>query len=214
MSDSFFGMTLPLVLHNGRIVEKIPATHLSSERLAAFLDGRLTPADRSLATRHFAECSACRHELAELRLVLDSARRPDRTRWFMVGVALAAAIGFAVVLPRVMRDELHGIPADVERVRTVASAAPTIVMQDPANGAVLDRPVKLSWQSTGSNASYLVVVLDSAGGTVFRADVIEESLILPDSTRLARGGRYFWRVDARFFDGRSARTEARAFTIR
>lgn len=214
MSDSFLGMTLQLILHNGRTVEKSLSRHVSPERLAAFLDGSLGPDARRTATLHFADCATCRHELAELRSVLDSSRGSRRTR-LAVWLALAASIGFVITIPSVLRDERSAGngPVGIERERSADSIAPALIIQEPPDEAVVSAPVKLSWHSTAVNGAYRVVVTDSSGGPVFRLDLAEMSLVLPDSTRLISRGRYYWSVHARFADGRSASTPQQAFTM-
>lgn len=41
--------------------------HLSPDVLSAYIDDQLSPAERESAARHLAACTACQHELAELR---------------------------------------------------------------------------------------------------------------------------------------------------
>lgn len=59
---------------------------LMCERLAAYLEGDLTPAEQAEADRHLAECASCRETLAELRAISSEAATmprltPSRDLW-------------------------------------------------------------------------------------------------------------------------------------
>src|SRR6185503_11360105 len=109
-------MTIQFALVDGRMREEISTDHLSSDHLAAFLDGRLTGTERERAVRHFAGCGECREELTELRDMLAGAR-PGSRRW--VAPAIAAAAIVTVVTITLMMSNVERDPA--ERIRAEQS---------------------------------------------------------------------------------------------
>jgi hypothetical protein len=59
---------------------------LMCERLAAYIEGDLPPADRATAEQHFAECAACAEALVELRAIVGEAAQlpllaPEHDLW-------------------------------------------------------------------------------------------------------------------------------------
>lgn len=207
-------MTIHLALVNGRMRESIPE-HLTSERLAAFLDRRLTGADRELAVRHFASCAQCREELVELRAMLDSGRNPRTRRWFMVAGAAAAIIAF-VLVPRVASDR----SVETARVRAesgtrLPNGTQVIEVVSPSDrGVVVRQGLELFWRPVAARATYLVAIQDTSGNEVWRVLSGDTSVVVPDTARLNSGHRYFWSVDARLADGGMAKTGVRSFIVR
>lgn len=196
--------------------DETSSVHLTSDRVAAFLDSRLTGAERDAAVRHLAECAQCRAEVTELRAVLDTSRERRPHRWIAAATGLAAILAFAM-LPRLVSNDtgntVSGLTRAEEGVRT-AEGVPGVTIHSPADSANVARDgLTLAWSSVGAGAVYDVTVQDSAGGTVWRARVSDTSVVLPDSARLTAGSRYFWSVDARLADGRTTKTTFR-FTIR
>jgi hypothetical protein len=209
-------MTIHLALVNGRMRGEISSDHVSSDHLAAFLDGRLTGAERERAVRHFAGCNECRQELTELRVVLGSVRRPGSRRWVVVATATAAILTF-MMLPRGGDDTPEGKGA---RVRAESGLRlpdePAIAVVSPADqSTVRQSGVALVWRSAGVGATYSLTVQDSSGGEVWRrVNLVDTSITVPDSVRLRPGHLYFWSVDARLGDGGTAKTGARTFIVR
>ena len=214
-SDSLRRMTIQLVLVDGRMRDETSTDHLSADHFAAFLDGRLTGADRERAVRHFTGCAECREELTELRDMLSVARRPSSRRWV---VAAAAAVIFAVVLMPRIRGDTAGDGAG--RVRTdeglrLPSGTSAIAVVAPPDQAVVEGRLELSWRSAGVGATYSVTVQDSSGTEVWkRASLVDTSIVVPATTGLAPRSRYFWSVDARLADGSTASTGVRSFVVR
>ena len=194
--------------------DETSSVHLTSDRVAAFLDGSLSGVDRERAVRHLAECADCRSEVTELRTVLDSARNVRPRRWIAAAAGVAAILAFAVV-PRLIRDDLTtqgaGVPTDV--VRAADGDAPLSILS-PTDSASLPRAgLTLMWQSVGTGVEYSVVVLDTAGASIWSTRLTDTTATLPDTARLYPGLSYYWKVDARLADGRSAKTGANQFTI-
>jgi hypothetical protein len=208
-------MIIHLALVNGRMRGEISSDHVSSEHLAAFLDGRLTGAERDRAVRHFASCGECRAELTALRDVIDSpGATPVRRR--IVAVAAAAAILAIIAIPRIASDPANGGHTNVRAAEGAGVAEAVIAVVSPADQAtVAPSGVKLSWRAAGPAATYSITVQDSAGGEVWkRSSLPDTSITIPDSIRLRPGSLYFWSVDARLADGSTAKTGARAFIVR
>lgn len=212
MSDSYIGMTTCLTLHNGRLMQKSVTAHPSAQRLAAFLDARLTADERAEAMAHFAACAECRHELTALRQVLESAPRTSSRRWIAGAAALAAALVFAVVLPRARGTDPEA-PGPASGVRAL-DGSESIAISGPKDGDRIGLPLTLTWQSAGTDGSYLLVVTDSAGTEVLRRTGSDTSVTLPANIRLVPGARYFWSVEAKLIDGRSVKTGAHSFRLR
>jgi len=209
-------MTTLLAVFEGRMRDETPSVHLASDRVAAFLDSRLTGAERDAAVRHLTECAECRAELTALRAVLDTARERRPHRWIAAATAVAAILAFAM-LPRLVGSDAENPTVGLTRaengVRTAAGVG-EIAIHSPHDGATVARDgLTLVWYPVGVGARYDVVVQDSTGGTAWRVRVSDTSVVLPDSARLTSGARYFWSVDARLADGRTIKTTVR-FTIR
>lgn len=208
-------MAIHLALVNGRMRDETNSGHLASELFAAFLDGRLTGADRERAVRHFAQCAECRLELTELRGMLDARARKPR-RWIASAVGIAAILAFAMI-PRVMSDGGEGAArVRAENSARLTDAAPSIAVVTPEDGATVQAArLRLSWRSAGTGAAYTVTVQDSSGTEVWaRTSWSDTTVSLPDDVRLRSGSQYFWSVDARRADGNTAKTGVRTFTVR
>ena len=209
-------MTIHLALVDGRMREETSTDHLSSDHLAAFLDGRLTGSDRERAVRHFAGCGECREELTDLRTMLDTAHGA-RSRPWIAAVAASAAILLVIVLPRVVTD---GTGVNSPRVRAeqgvrLPDGTPAIGVVSPTDRATVSPSgVEFVWHPAGAGAMYSVIVQDTAGNHVWSKSLADTSLTLPDSTRLAPGSRYYWSVDARLADGNTAKSGPHSFMIR
>lgn len=190
--------------------------HLTSEQVAAFLESRLTGADRGRTISHLASCDECRQELTELRAVLDTAhQRPSRGR-FAATAAVAAILAF-VILPRLFSDRAYDGNTGVTRAddsRFPDGTQVIGVVGPPDRASVSRANVKLTWHQAGAGASYLVSVLDTSGTTVWTVSVSDTSVLVAESASFMIGSRYFWSVDARLANGRTAKTRVFSFLVR
>ena len=197
--------------------------HLSDVEAAAYVDGRLSPAERERADEHLEGCAACRHEVIEVANVVAPSRpapsRPavarPRRRLLVPGLGLAAA-ALAVLLVRPWagvargRDQLRdaGPVAETEGV-------PRIAVVRPAQGDTIGEGDRaLAWRSAGADATYRLTVGDAAGRVLWRATTGDTTLAVPDSVFLRPGSTYFWHVDALLPTGLSATTRVQRFTVR
>lgn len=207
-------MTTHLALVDGRMRDTTSG-HLTSEHLAAFLDGRLTGAERERAVRHFASCAECREELTELRDVLDAPRATGSRRWVAVAAAAAAIVAFAMI-PRMVRESSPDGAARVRGSEAIQRPdGPSIEIVSPTDRSqVTPTGLELSWRALGSGATYTVTVQDTTGSDVWSVSDTTTRVALPDTVRLQPGHRYFWSVDARLADGTTAKTRVYSFIIR
>lgn len=123
-----------LVMTDHVMRNKTTPVHVASDRVAAFLDGRLTGADRDETVTHFAECAECRSELAELRAMLVTSRAARRRTWIGGAAALAAALAFTIV-PRLARDgATRGEGPTTDIVRATGADAQISIVSPPDKG--------------------------------------------------------------------------------
>jgi hypothetical protein len=192
--------------------------HLTTSQVAAMLDRRLRPEERSEAIAHLSSCLECRHELAEMEhalTALGSKRRPKR-RWSMVVAGIAAAVVVAalpvLLLPRRASAPAPFVATRAGSVSAVDAIAPIEVIV-PAEGAEVTPKRELVWHARGAGAAYLVTVQDTSGDVLWSSSLVDTSTTIPSSMRLASGQRYFWSVEARLADGVSTATSAHVFRV-
>ena len=207
--------------------------HLTAERLAAYIDGRLTPPEHNAALAHFDDCADCRREMTDARRVIalatpaqpEPARAPTPSRrvWPLIAVALAAALVF-VAVPTVLRnrngaggatdgatDGATRAPDRLPESETVSQLATVTPLDDAAVSLASDTFV---WRAASADAEYRVRIVDATGGIVWSRSTVDTSVTLPADLRLVRGTEYFWSVDALLADGHSMTTRAHHFSIR
>jgi anti-sigma factor RsiW len=164
--------------------------HLTPEQTAGYLDEVLTDQERAVVEAHMATCYECRDEVVALRPVV-KARSPRR--WLLrigipVGAAAAAALVLLIQPGLVSRPEpsLHRDPPQ--------DVAPGPVPRTPAG--LGSRPLLLAWSPLDEASRYRVLVFNAEGSILFRAEVGDSVLGLPDSVVLSPGQPYFWKVEA------------------
>ena len=79
-----------------------------------------------------------------------------------------------------------------------------------SSGAVPAVGAEIVWRRV-PGARYSVTVVDTTGATQWTAETTDTSAAVPDSVRLAPGGRYYLYVDALRSDGWSLRSDRREF---
>ena len=209
-SDSPRRMATHVAMTDGRIRDERSGDHLTSERAAAVLDGRLTGDEREQAIRHLASCAECREEITELRSILDSAGA-SRSRWFAVAAVTAAMLVF-VLFPRGGVDE---VMPGTDLTRAELDSPTVLGTVSPADGDTLSQSrVQLIWRAAGAGATYLLTVQDTSGTVAWSSTTTDTSSAPPDRVRFTSGTRYFWSVDTRLADGRTAKTRVQSFTLR
>ena len=197
------------------MTQPLDTFHIDAGRLAAFLDQRLTPAEHGRVLAHFAECASCRREMTSVKRVLNTARKRPVIANGALAVLAAAALTIAF-LPRLVSRETGTplTPPSSERARQ-PDLTPRIEIIHPNDGATVAKSrVELRWRSIGRDATYRVVVQDSAGVPVWEATIGDTVAAVPAGVRLGSAGVYFWSVDAQLIDGRTARARVHRFVTR
>src|SRR5687767_1108851 len=106
------------------------AFHLSDERLAAFLDGRLTSPERAQTLAHFAACVSCRREMTVTRKLLAVPGAPQRDWRLPVATLVAATLVF-VIVPRLIGIDGRR-PAGPSAERAQPEVRPAVQIVAPA----------------------------------------------------------------------------------
>src|SRR3990172_6861420 len=102
--------------------DESPATHPEARVLAAYLDGALKDADRSLVEAHLAGCAECRFEVAAVAQLVRTVPQPRR-----VAVGLAAAPLLALLLVPALDLPSRFGPAERREPAVTTTAAPVAI---------------------------------------------------------------------------------------
>lgn len=193
------------------------ATHLSDEQLAAWLDGNLSPDERTGVEAHLVACDDCRAMVVEARAAL---ARPARLRWTprlaLGGIAAAAAVALLVLIP-----EGTVFSGDAQLTRTtdgneLRTGVPRYSTLAPPNGATL-RPdtTVFRWEPLRAGTRYVVTITTERGEILHREETYADTLRMPApvAARMEPGASYFWSVDARTPDLRDAEYGTRSFRV-
>ena len=190
--------------------EDTATEHLDPREISAYLDERLTPADKERVQAHLVDCTSCRAEMVELVDLMEAHERKEpRRRWPLAVAGLAAAVLATLLIgvPALRekaedRDVLRSPEAAAEReaVRSVEVIAP-----GP------DRPISrgdlvFEWEPVGDEAAYRLTLTDFGGNTVWTEETQETHVIPPADLDLQAGETYLWFVDAVLADGNTATT--------
>jgi len=185
--------------------------HLTTELIAAYADGVLDVDERMAADRHLALCSECRRELAAVADIVATAPPARRRRsWPFAAAGLAAAALAFILVPRASvpppdRATERAAEPNAASIRIVAPAA-----NELAGPAGIGRIV---WRQVERGATYRVTVNDTTGATRWTTQTTDTSTAIPDSVRLAPGGRYYLYLDALRSDGWSVQSGPREFRM-
>lgn len=128
--------------------------HPGAQVMAAFVDGKLTPAEVAEVSRHLNDCGDCRTVVAETaqfrreeREVAPATR--SRTAWLAVAAVVAVAfIGGPLLLwqrrePALVARLIHAAPRHHRLVPARLSGFPWAALQAPSRGASLPDPADL-----------------------------------------------------------------------
>jgi hypothetical protein len=190
-------------------------SHLSSEEVAAYIDGAISGSDREQIESHLADCEECRRELVEVRTALRQFRRTPDWRIIAPAAVAAAAVIALLALPSLLSDpdsardvRVRGPDESVRR-----EGVPLIAVVNPLDGSTIEMTEGLvfHWRAPAADASYQLTLGDDAGEVVWTLSTTDTLVTLPESVRLGPGSIYYWYVDALLPDGRSATTEVLQF---
>ena len=204
--------------------EDMIITHVSTERLASYLDGHLTTSERDVVLAHFDECAACRREMTEARRVLARASSRGggghgtsltRRVLTLLPPALAAILLVAVALPRLREQRGVNVATRASEASPQSDAIPRLAIVFPADdGAFAAATDSFVWRAASDDAEYRFTIMDGTGGIVWSKSIGDTSVTLPADLRLTRGSEYFWSVDALLADGHSTTTRVHHFSIK
>ena len=179
--------------------------HVTNSAVAAYLDQRLPPAERTRLVRHLIVCDECRLEVSETQALL--AQRGHR-RWFAAaGLIAAAAVLVLILRPIVAPSE----PPSELAIRDGGSNS-TLTAYGPV-GEVRGDSLRLLWAAAPGATVYRVTVSAPGGLAVWSGSTADTSVILPDSARLETGLVYYWVADALLANGTTRSTGLRGFEI-
>ena len=191
--------------------------HLTTEALAAHIDGRLTGEHRTELLEHLAECDPCRREFTEARDIVRADREREAAgnggrgdsgafRWVTVaGLAMAAVLATVLLVPRAEVTPDRPSPLRSDEVAgpgltQLASPEATATMRE--GRFVLD----LRWDPAPGEVSYRVTVTDAQGGIVAEEQTSNEGIEVDLGEGVESGDTVFWYVDATLLSGESATT--------
>jgi hypothetical protein len=173
--------------------------------LAAYLDRRLSAAERERTEAHLAGCASCREELAQSYQLRQRLRRPGR---LAVGALVAVAAAIFLVIRTGM--VLGPAPADEPVVRS--DDAPAIVAYAPV-GETSSSSLRFVWGAQARATSYRLTVSRADGTTIWSRSSVDTAVSLPDSVSLRTGERYLWVADALLDDGGTRSTGLHQFRV-
>jgi hypothetical protein len=188
-------------------------SHLSTDDVAAAVDGRLPPGRRASIEAHLAICAACRAEVASVSAMVDSAPAPTRrSRWPALASLVAVAAAMLLVLGPVTRRGVDRRVSPADQRGTPSSTEIAVI--SPTSAGEIDRDsVRFSWHRDEAS-TYRLFLTDSAGALLFNESTSDTVLGIPASVRLTPGAHYFWYVDALRPDGSSISSPSTSFKIR
>jgi anti-sigma factor ChrR (cupin superfamily) len=178
--------------------------HLTPDDAAAYVDGRLTVAERAAIDSHLAQCAECRSEVVDVTRLVRAA--PQRRRWTILApLAAAAAVFILFVAPRT-RDSA---PPMLREPAVTTTGAPTLNI--PRGGVTVLQA--MTWSSVPHADQYRVTLFDRDGSIAWRTQSEDTTVLLPDTVHITRGVPYYWKVDARIELGRWVSSELTSFTL-
>ena len=189
---------------------------LDEVKIAAFVDGRLSPEARAPVVAHLLTCARCRSLVVGTgRLTADEtlAHAGDRSgrrwpRWSLpLGIAAAAALLLLLLLPRYGGDGLRPGLRDTTTQTTPGAPVP---ITPRASVARVNRFV---WSSVRGAARYRLRLYDDGGAVLWTVETADTLLAASDSVKLMPRDTYFWKVEAQTEWQRWAASELVEFQI-
>lgn len=189
--------------------EPVPE-HPAADQVAAYIENKLSPADRHAMEGHLADCRECRQDVTSAQRLVRQRRQPRRKAWAVP--AAAAAVFVVFVLSRTLTDSRSD---EAVRSTTGAGLSDTVVaieVVSPADRATIADAVVFAWKGQSDRPLYKITVTEGTGRTVWSAETSDTVVTLPQTITLERGKMYFWVVDALAADGRSRTTRTHRFS--
>lgn len=186
-----------------------------------FLEGRLTPSERTSLEQHLVTCLRCRVGLISQFDTREEAKgvssltkqRSPRYKWMALAASVVIAVGMTLLVWN------YGL-----RSRTVPTVEPTrssstnyaFMLISPADGAQLPRTtVEFAWQAFANNARYSFTLTNEKGDIVIRESSANNKIVV-DLARLEPPSlqTYYWTVTAQLPDGTSVESGVAGFKIK
>ena len=181
---------------------------MTSERIATYLDGGLTPEEREGLEGHLVACSECRQDLAEAS-DLTGGGRPRRLVWVVPALAAAAV----VLLIWAAAPEMPLGPGSEATLRGPATGTQLSIVSPLDGSATHPDSLTFRWRGAGAEAFYVFTLTNAEGDVVFTSNPADTTLLLPPSVGLEAGAPYFWFVDALLDGARSTSTGVQEFRV-
>jgi len=163
-----------------------PGPHPDPAQLERIVNGEGSETERLLALEHVLQCPTCGPELTLLRAASAGARAAQRqapvARWLALAAVAILVIGLGTLTLRSRRMTPN---ADVMRGHAEAMS-----LIQPASGASLERPIRLTWHAVDGATSYRVELLSTTGDLIGAWTTRDTALAVADSTRVTPGRSY------------------------
>jgi hypothetical protein len=195
------------------MTESPPPGHLSDERLAGFIDGTLSSADRAAVESHVADCPVCRAELVAASRTTATAPSPARRRPPLTAIAAAAAAVIVIVVAQRRLWQPAEAPLRVGRSASAVDAA-TLRVVTPKGDVVTPGRIAFVWHRSDAAVEYTITVQNTDGRVLWSSRTPDTSVALPDSIVPTSGTVLHWYVDGLRVDGGTVGTGRQQVIVR
>lgn len=179
--------------------------HMNEFDIAAYLDRRVTVAERERIEGHLAGCDECRQEIAQSYRLIKRIGRPRRM--LLTGSLLAVAAALVLMVrPTLLTPGVEVTPGGMRD----AGSGSGLVAYGPSGESPL-ASLRFVWSAAPGATTYRLTVSHSDGVPVWSGSAADTAVTLPDSVALRAGDTYFWVVDALLGDGSTRSTGLREF---
>lgn len=184
--------------------------HPSSEELAAYLSGGLSPDARDAFEKHIAECRPCRMETVSARRLLATGRA--KTWHWVIPSAVAAVAAIAFFSTSASRRGGEELTREAA-TRTSAGSAVNVPIVTPADGGSVAGIPVFTWRAHGAEALYRFSITDVGGTRIWVAETRDTTIALPPDVSLEANREYLWNVDAVDPEGATVTSGTHRFRI-
>jgi hypothetical protein len=191
-----------------------PGGHFEPETVAAYVEHRLNPAERSRIEEHLAGCAICREEILAVRRIMDAGvASPWRktTYWAAAAAVVLLMVGGRVGWTRFGPGD--GMGSFPDRSHTAPGTGLEGHIPEVDGSVEPGSEVRFVWGATAEGSTFRVTVLDERGGLLWSEETGDTAVAMPPGI-LDRGATYFWYVDALAPDGHSLTSGPRRFVVR
>lgn len=187
-----------------------PGPHPEPKQLERLVNGEGSEGDRLLVLEHVLQCPSCAPELTLMRAASEGARAAQRhapaARWLALAAVAILVIGLGALT---LRSRRMTPAADVMRGHAEAMA-----LIEPASGASLEPPIRLTWHAVDGATSYRVELLSTTGDLIGAWTTRDTSLAINDSAHVGRSSSYDVWVRATLADRTDVSSPIVRFSVR